>query len=142
MKPGSWVPLLVLLTTTACGAALADLRRGEESYEEARYEAAQEWLQDIELAAPGFARADRTRYFYTRGMTEYRLEHRPEALYYLAMAREFAGEDDEGLRGEQVDILARTLAELTPVDDLAYHPRPAATGEGEAPAEGDAAASD
>lgn len=129
MKPGLWVPALALLTTTACGAALADLRRAEESYEDARYEAALEWLEDIEHVAPGFGQADRTRYFYTRGMTEYRLEHRPEALYYLVMAREFAG-DDEGLTGEQADILGRTLAELTPVDDLAYHPRAVADSSG------------
>lgn len=128
MRALPWVPVLILLTTTACGAALADLRRAEESYEEARYEAALEWLQDIEQVAPSFGRPDRTRYFYTRGMTEYRLEHRPEALYYLVIAREFAGDDQEGLEGEQVDILARTLAELTPVDDLAYHPRRADAG--------------
>ena len=96
MKPALWVPALLLLLTTACGAALADLRRAEASYEQARYEAALEWLEDIEQVAPSFGAADRTRYFYTRGMTEYRLEHRAEALYYLALAREFAGEDDDG----------------------------------------------
>lgn len=128
MKPVSWAaPALLLLTVTACGAALADLRRAEDCYEDARYEAAREWLQDIERDAQGFGRADRTRFFYTRGMTEYRLEHRAEALYYLAMARETAGDDDEGLTGEQADILGRTLAELTPVDDLAYHPRASGT---------------
>lgn len=122
MNARALVAAVVLLGSTACGAALADLRRAEESYDDARYEAAREWLLDIESTSMGFSRPDRTRYFYTRGMTEYRLEHRSEALYYLAMARQTAGEDDEGLEDEQVQILSRTLAELTPVGDMTHRP--------------------
>lgn len=113
---------LVCLLVTGCGAALADLNRAESDYDDARYEAAQEWLEDLEGHATAFDEGNRVRYFYLRGMTEYRLDHRPDALYYLSVANEMAGSDHVGLRGEQPEILARTLTELTPTDAMSHMP--------------------
>lgn len=110
------------LLAVACGAASAELRRAEQSYEQARYENALSWLADLEPNAPTLDHEERARYFYVRGMTEFRLGHRPEALYYLAVAREIAGEDGEGLREEQRDLMTRTLAELMPTDPMSHHP--------------------
>jgi len=118
--------VLVSLALGACGAASAELRRAEQSYEQARYENALSWLADLEPNAPNLGRDERARYFYVRGMTEYRLGHRPEALHYLAVAREVSGEDSNGLRPEQRDLMTRTLAELMPTEPMTHLPPPAA----------------
>jgi hypothetical protein len=117
--------LFVGVCLGACGAASAELRRAEQSYEQARYENALSWLADMEPSAPTLSREERARYFYVRGMTEYRLGHRPEALYYLAVAREIAGDDGDGLRGEQQELMARTITELMPTDAMTHQPAPA-----------------
>ncbi len=125
MTRGGWRRAGVValaLALGACGAASAELRRAEQSYEQARYENALSWLADLEPNAPTLDHGERARYFYVRGMTEYRLGHRPEALYYLAVAREISGEDGEGLREEQRDLMTRTLAELMPTDPLTHQP--------------------
>jgi hypothetical protein len=117
---------LSCLVLVACGATAATLRRAEQSYEQARYETTLSWLVDMEPDAPSLDAEERARFFYLRGMTEYRLGHRPEALYYLAVAREIAGDDGSGLRREQQDLLARTLAELMPTEPMTHLPPEAA----------------
>ncbi len=114
---------LSCLLFVACGAASATLRRAEQSYEQARYETTLSWLVDLEPDAPTLGHDERARFFYLRGMTEYRLGHRDEALYYLAVAREIAGDDSIGLRREQQDLLTRTLAELEPTGPLTHRAR-------------------
>lgn len=118
---------LLILLLTGCGAALADLARAEHDYEDARYEAALEWLEDLEAHAPAFDEGHRVRYFYVRGMTEYRLDHRPAALHYLALASEMAGGDHVGLTGDEPEILERTLTELTPTERQSHTPPRVAT---------------
>ncbi|MFK7989226.1 MAG: hypothetical protein AB8I08_24620 [Sandaracinaceae bacterium] len=97
-----------------CAALRDDMQRAEQSYDAARYEDALIWFRDLETDAPSMDDRMRARYFYLRGMTEYRLGHRLQALHYLAVAREIAGEDDVGLRPEWRQIMDRTLTELTP----------------------------
>ncbi len=108
------VVIAMSLLAVGCAAVATDLRRAEASYDQARYEDALVWLDDLEDDAPSMDASSRARYYYLRGMTEYRLSHRPEALHYLAVAREVAGEEGAGLRPEWVDIMNRTLGELTP----------------------------
>lgn len=101
------------------------MRRAEQAYDEARYESAEVWLTDLEDRAAGMDDETRALYFYLRGMTEYRLGQRLRALHYLAVAREIAGERDEGLHPEQARILDATLAELTPIERMSHRPPPA-----------------
>src|SRR5262245_40160591 len=93
---GLWI--LMALLARGCAAVASDLRRAEVSYEQARYEDALVWLTDLEDDAPSMDPQSRARYYYMRGMTDYRLGHRLEALHYLALAREVAGENGSGLR--------------------------------------------
>ena len=120
-----WAAIIVIAASllSACGAAAARLARAEDSYDQARYETALSWLEDLERDVPSLNQGQRARFYYTRGMTEYRLGHRDEALYFLAVAREIAGEDDVGLREEQNELLTRTLGELTPTAPLTHHAR-------------------
>ena len=110
-----------------CAALRDDLRRAQADYEEARYEDALVWLRDLEDDAPAMDLETRGRYFYLRGMTEYRLGHRADALHYLAVAREVTGDQGAGLRPEWRQIMERTLAELTP---RGMSHRPPESGEG------------
>ncbi|WP_053235332.1 hypothetical protein [Sandaracinus amylolyticus] len=121
-------PLAVIfaLALGACAATSSEMRRAEEAYDQARFDAARTWLVDLEDIAPSMDEPMRARYFYLRGMAEYRLGHRLEALHYLEVAHEIAGENGRGLREEQRDLLARTRAELEPVDPLSHRPPPAA----------------
>lgn len=113
---------LFCLVFVGCGAASATLRRAEQSYEQARYETTLSWLVDLEPDAPSLNQDQRELFFYLRGMTEYRLGHRGEALYYLAIAREISGNDRSALRREQQELMTRTLAELTPTAPLTHRP--------------------
>ncbi len=97
-----------------CAAVADDMRRAEQTYETARYENTLIWLRDLEHEAPGMDLEMRARYYYLRGMTEYRLGHRADALHYLAVTREITADGGAGLRPEWQQIMERTLTELTP----------------------------
>lgn len=143
MRSGS-IHLVLLwvsaLAAVGCAALRDDLRRAETSYEEARYEDALVWLRDLEDDAPSMDLEMRGRYYYLRGMTEYRMGHRADALHYLAVAREVTGDQGAGLRPEWRQMMERTLAELTP-RGMSHRPpepeqaAPEATGGGEDPSE-------
>lgn len=105
---------LLLGSALGCAAVRDDMQRAEVSYEAARYEDTLVWLRDLEDDAPAMDVEMRARYFYLRGMTEYRLGRRSDALHYLAIAREVAGDQGSGLRPEWRQIMDTTLAELTP----------------------------
>jgi len=113
--------ILLLGAAFGCAAVRDDMQRAEVSYEAARYEDTLVWLRDLEDDAPSMDVEMRARYFYLRGMTEYRLGHRSDALHYLAVAREVAGDQGSGLRPEWRQIMDTTLAELTP-RGMSHHP--------------------
>ena len=108
---------LLSALTVGCAALKDDMRRAEDSYEQANYEHALVWLDDLEDDSPDMDTEMRARFYYLRGMTAYRLGHRNDALHYLAVAREVAGEESQGaLRPEWREQMDRALAELTPQD--------------------------
>lgn len=106
--------VILVLCASACAALRDDLRRAETSYERAEYEKALVWLDDLERDAPDMDQDMRARFYYLRGMTAYRLGRRTDALHYLALAREVAGEDGRGLQDQWQSTLEGTLEELTP----------------------------
>jgi len=117
--------ILVSVSLAACAATASEMRRAEEAYDAARFDAARTWLVDLEDRAPGMQPPMRARYFYLRGMAEYRLGHRLEALHYLEVAKEILGDDQRTLREEQRQLLAHTLDELEPREPMSYRPPPA-----------------
>lgn len=106
--------LISLSLSFGCAALSEDLRRAEATYERAEYENALVWLEDLERQVPDMDPELRARFYYLRGMTAYRLGQRTDALYYLALAREVAGERGVGLRDAWRSTLEGTLEELTP----------------------------
>lgn len=105
---------VLLGAVVGCTAVRDDMVRAETAYDQARYEDTRVWLTDLEDDAPSMDVESCARYYYLRGMTEYRLGHRGPALHYLAVAREVAGDQGAGLRPEWRQIMERTLGELTP----------------------------
>ncbi len=125
-------PLISLSLLLGCAALREDLGRAEASYERAEYERALVWLEDLEPQLPDMDVEMRARFYYLRGMTAYRLGRRTEALYYLALAREVAGERGVGLRDAWRSNLEGTLEELTPTT-ATYVARGTSGGESEDP---------
>lgn len=122
--------IALAVIATACAATASEMRRAEEAYDQARFDHARTWLVDLEDRAPSMGEDMRARYFYLRGMTEYRLGHRLEALHYLEVTRELTAERAaRALRDEQRELLARTLSELEPRDPMSYRPPPAPAGQ-------------
>ncbi len=117
---------LALIALTGCTTWTQEIRQAELAYDEARPDAALAWLDvvgDDNLGRMDLG--DRARYLYVRGMTEFRLGRRDDALYHLALAREVSGGDGVGLRREQRELMNRTLTELTPTEHMT-HRAPAA----------------
>lgn len=124
-----------LLAALLCAGGLGgcttwsnEIHQAELAYDEARPDAALAWLDVVGDDNVGrMELQDRARYLYVRGMTEFRLGRRDDALYHLAMAREVAGGDGVGLRREQRELMDRTLAELTPTEHMSHRPPPPAS---------------
>lgn len=121
MRNHSWLTSLSFLLAlslaplgSGCAALADDLHRSQEAYDSARYDAALIWLEDLEKDVPDMEPSMRARFYFLRGMTAYRLGWRTEALHYLALARETAGDRGESLGPVWRVLLTRTLTELTP----------------------------
>ncbi|MBX7191790.1 MAG: hypothetical protein K1X94_07020 [Sandaracinaceae bacterium] len=118
-----------LAVLAGCTSWSNEIRQAELAYDEARPDAALAWLDvvgDDNLGRMGLS--DRARYLYVRGMTEFRLGRRDDALFHLALAREVSGTDGVGLRREQRELMDRTLTELTPTAPMSHRAAsPAAT---------------
>ena len=109
----SIVPLFLAIALSAGCASLADdLRRTETAYSQAQYQRAAIWLVDLERYTAQMDTDVRARFFFMRGMTAYHLGQQGDALHYLALAREVAGDDATALRSRWRQTLTDTLGEL------------------------------
>ncbi|MEM9192821.1 MAG: hypothetical protein AAGF12_26840 [Myxococcota bacterium] len=105
-----------LVALGGCAALSSDMKQAETAYEAARYDDAVTWLRDLEDDTPDMSESMRARFFFLRGMTAFRLGERDEALYYLAVTREVAGDagGSDPLGPGWRQVLDRTLTELVP----------------------------
>lgn len=121
-----YVASLVLAVTSGCGRLEEHVRHADVAYREARYGDAEEWLERVEADVGELDDDAQTRFYFVRGMTAYRLDHRDEALHYLVLARETSAQRDGSLAEEDAAQLERALAELLPTT-ADHHARPAPT---------------
>ncbi len=112
VRPSTCVALALALL--GCAQLREDLQHSEAAYEAARYEDAEVWLEALEPDVAHLDAPHRARFYYLRGMTAERLGHRQDALHYLSLAREVAGDAGAGLHDEQRRTLAQTLQLLVP----------------------------
>jgi hypothetical protein len=76
-----------MLAALACAGQGDALARGQRYYEDNEYERALALWRDLDRRDAAFAPAERTRYAYFRGMTDYRLGYRDDARHWLAIAK-------------------------------------------------------
>jgi hypothetical protein len=88
------------------------LERATLHYEEARYESALVWLDQLEGDLACMMPADRSKFLYLRGMSAYRLGLRDDAVHYLSLARESVALDTNSLAPSLRTTLARALIVL------------------------------
>lgn len=78
---------LVALVLGGCFGPREILARGQDYYENNEYERALAVWRELSRHEPVLSPADRARYAYLRGMTDYRLGFRDDARHWLAMAK-------------------------------------------------------
>jgi hypothetical protein len=91
-----------------------DLGSARDLYKDARYEDAQRWLLELERDLRSMDMYQRTRFYYLRGMTAFRLGQRDDALHYLALTAELSDRDLAHLPADWRPVMERTLQELMP----------------------------
>jgi hypothetical protein len=96
----------------ACASYREDLNRGQRLYDESQYERALSIFRVLEADQDSLSAADRARYFYLRGMTDYRLGFRRDARHWLALAKATEKEHPGGLTNEWRERAERYLNEL------------------------------
>jgi hypothetical protein len=106
--------LIASVALAGCASLRDDMQHAETAFDAARYDESEVWLTDLERHAPEMDADQRSRFYYMRGMTAYRLRHRADALHYLALAREVSGPRNMGLRPEWVTAMTRAIDDLAP----------------------------
>ena len=81
---------LVLCSVGAAGCQTysAELQRGQGYYEQYQYELALSLWRHLEAESGSLDEREQVRYFYLRGMTDYRLEYRDHARFWLSLAEQ------------------------------------------------------
>jgi hypothetical protein len=96
----------------ACASYSDALSRGQRYYEDNQYERALALWRDLDRRGAGFSAAERARYAYFRGMTDYRLGYRDDARHWLAIARAADTAHPGGLASEWLERLDSALTDL------------------------------
>jgi hypothetical protein len=104
--------LAALICACACATYREDLNRGQRLYDESQYERALSIFRVLEADQDSLSVADRARYFYLRGMTDYRLGFRRDARHWLALAKATEQAHPGGLTNEWRERAERYLNEL------------------------------
>ena len=108
---------LSALSSAGCAIYSDDLSRSVRYYDSNEHERALAVLRSLEPDIDSLKAEDRIRYYYYRGMTDYRLASdtfkvRPDARHWLALAK--AGEADlsQALTDQQKGLLTEALNDL------------------------------
>ncbi len=118
MKLAQKLSLLVLLAPlAACATYQDDLQRGAKYYDGNEHERALAVFRSLEDDIDSLSPDERIRYFYFRGMTDYRLASdtykvRPDARYWLGLAQAGEKETPNSLTEEQKGRLKDALDDL------------------------------
>lgn len=117
--PGSMVVALSLglglglcLCLGGCTTYRDELARAQNAYDANEHETALAIERAIEPNAPYLNANERARYYYLRGMTDFRIGYRSEARHYLAIARAMENENVGALPADWKARMNETLATL------------------------------
>ncbi|MCC6646131.1 MAG: hypothetical protein IT374_11235 [Polyangiaceae bacterium] len=120
MRLGSLSSLLVVLAlapVAGCATYQDDLTRGIKYYEGNEHERSLAVLRSLEPDIDSLRPDDRVRYYYFRGMTDYRLANdtfkvRPDARHWLGLAAAGEKETPAALTEDQKSRLTEALDDL------------------------------
>lgn len=129
LRPMSRAPAIVWVLGLLSGCHYYEHRvdHAQQAYEQGRYADADAWLDLLDTHAGEMDEHLEGRYYYLRGMSEYHVGHRDEALHHLALARQVTRGRDHLTQAEQ-ETLERTYAELVPTTGT-HHAAPAPVAE-------------
>lgn len=109
-------PVLALVAIAAsasgCTTYHDELARAQRSYDANEHDSALAMLRVIEPNEAYLSTAERTRYLYLRGMTDFRLGYRGEARHYLALAQSLEESNRGALPTDSKNRLEETLGTL------------------------------
>ena len=115
----STLALLAVLASAGIGCATYsdDLNRGIRYYDANEHERSLAVLRSLERDIDSLSAADRIRYYYYRGMTDYRLASdsykvRPDARHWLGLAKAASVDLPDALTEEQKSRLQEALDDL------------------------------
>lgn len=105
--------LLVAASALAgCATYTEDLNRGQKHFQASEYERALATFRVLESDFDSLSPMDRARYAYLRGMTDYRLNFREDARYWLAIARAIENKSPGALQVSWRERMREALANL------------------------------
>lgn len=118
-----------------CQTYSAELQRGQGYYEQNQYELALSLWRHLETERDSLDEREQVRYFYLRGMTDYRLEYREHAAYWLSLAQGKSRAIPGALRAAEEKRMNDALDDLAAGLALPSQPSGATSGspEGAAP---------
>jgi hypothetical protein len=103
---------LALALALGCAGQSDAIARGQRYYEENQFERALAIWRDLERRDVALEPAERTRYAYLRGMTDYRLGFREDARHWLAIAKANRERAPDGLMPSWSERLDAALSDL------------------------------
>jgi hypothetical protein len=103
---------VILSSALGCASQSDALARGQRYYEDNQYERALALWRDLDRRGARFSAAERARYAYFRGMTDYRLGYRDDARHWLAIARAADAARPGGLDTAWLERLDGALTDL------------------------------
>ena len=77
----------LLAFAPACATYHDDLVRGEKAFEDNQHEQALAIFRSLELETSHLDPPERARYYYLRGMTDYRIGYKADARHWLMLAQ-------------------------------------------------------
>lgn len=116
MLARTWLSLAIgVACLGACQNHKDQLARSQGYYEQNQYELSLAVLRNLESDQDSLDASERARYCYLRGMTDYRLEYRSDARYWLGLSRAAAARAPGSLGEDELSRLDKALAELNAI---------------------------
>lgn len=97
------------------GQQVGQLQRAQGYYERNDYDRALAIFRNLDQEREQLDQASQTRYFYLRGMTDYRLGYQADARHWLSLAKASRAQNKKALEEEERKRLTSALDDLNQV---------------------------
>ena len=107
-----WLATFASIAAASCVTYAEELNRGQRHFQANEYEQALGILRVLERDIDSLPPADRARYAYFRGMTDYRMSLRDDARHWLALARAYDRAAPGGIEDAWRERMKEALKDL------------------------------